>query len=165
MKRIMSTYLRSSTYGTFTPIFLFGAILAATFGCGDSERASVVDARSLLERYQEDRRRHDPLHFSEVEIGKFAVTQRREPAIFYIRFHLFGVVPDDRLDRFKSRMETYGERVRAEVRTTTQKCELKKLNDPSLKWLKSELISSINRVVGDPMLRDVVFSEFSLERT
>lgn len=161
----MNRYLRSSTGAAFTLGLLFAASLAASSGCGDSEGASVMDARSLLERYQRDRRRHDPLHFSEVEIGEFAVTQSQGPAIIYIRFHLFGVVPDSQLDAFRNRMETYGERVRAEVRATTQKCELKELHDPSLKWLKSELISSINHVVGSPMLRDVVFSDFSLERT
>lgn len=161
----MSTRLRVSTIIGIALALLLAIPLAVISGCGDAEQNSVMDARALLERYQKDRRRHDPLNFSEVEIGKFAVTQRHKPAIFYIRFHLFAVVPDNLLDEFHRHLETYSERVRAEVRATTQKCELKKLNDPSLKWLKSELISSINHVIGEPILRDVVFSEFSLERT
>lgn len=161
----MSTPLRISTIIGIALALLLAVPLAVISGCGDAEHNSVMDARALLERYQKDRRRHDPLNFSEVEIGKFAVTQRHKPSIFYIRFHLFAVVPDELLDQFNRHFGNYSERIRADVRATTQNCELKKLNDPALKWLKSELISSINQVIGEPLVRDVVFSEFSLERT
>ena len=133
-------------------------------GCGKSDSQALLDTGSLLQRYESDRRRHDPVFFSEFDLGEFTVTQRHEPSIFYIRFHLYGVVPDRLVEEVEKLMETHGERVRAMVREAAQRCDVAQLDDPSLGWLKSELITSINRSLQAPMLRDVVFSEFSFER-
>jgi len=132
-------------------------------GCGQGEADSLMDAQALLARYEEHRRRHDPLHFSEVEVGEFTVTKRHDPKIYYMRFHLFAVVPDDLVDRFHGLLQTHGERMRAEVRAATQRCDLEKFNETSMEWLKSELITSINRLVREPIVRDVAFGQFSLE--
>jgi len=92
------------------------------------------------------------------------VTQRREPSIFYIRFHLYGVVPDGLVDEFGRLLADHDKTVRATVREVSQQCDVDQLDDPSLGRLKSEMISSINRILQAPMLRDVVFGDFSFER-
>lgn len=143
---------------------LIALVIATIIGCGGSETENMLDATTLLERYERDRRRHDPLHFSEVDLGEFMVTQRREPSIFYIRFHLYAVVPDSFVGQFDQLRQTHGERIRAKVRQVTMACDIDHLNDPSLGWLKSELISSINEVTQSPIVRDVVFGDFSFER-
>jgi hypothetical protein len=143
---------------------LLSALPVLCSGCGKSEQPPVLDVGTLLARYERDRRRHDPVYFSEIDLGEFTVTQRHEPAIFYIRFHLFGVVPEELVQEAETLLVTHGERVRARVREAAQRCEADQLNDPSLGWLKSELITSINRSLQAPMLRDVVFAEFSFER-
>jgi hypothetical protein len=132
-------------------------------GCGASAD-DVLDASALLERYERDRRKHDPLHFSEVDLGEFTVTQHRDPSIYYIRFHLYAVIPDSLVDQFEELRQSHGERVKASVRESVQSCDLDHLDDPALGWLKSEMIASINQVLQAPILRDVAFSEFSLER-
>ena len=90
--------------------------------------------------------------------------QSREPAIFFIRFHLYAVVSDKELEEFAELLVTHGERIRGKIRETVQSSELDQLEDPTLGWLKSELIQWINRSVNTPILRDVVFADFSFER-
>jgi len=140
------------------------AAVASNLGCRKQEVAAVLDASQLLDRYEKDRRRHDPVHFSEVDVGEFTVTKRREPAIYYIRFRLYAIVPDNLLEEFANLRETHGERLRGQVRETVQSCDLDQLDDPSLGWLKSELIRSLNHSLESPILRDVVFADFSLEK-
>ena len=131
------------------------SVLATSLGCGERETGTVLDASALLDRYEKDRRRHDPVHFSEVDVGDFTVTKRREPAIFYIRFRLYAIVPDNLLEEFANLRETHGERLRGQVREAVQSCDIDQLDDPSLGWLKSELIRSLNRSLEAPILRDV----------
>ncbi|MHB8971808.1 MAG: hypothetical protein ACYC3X_18170 [Pirellulaceae bacterium] len=158
-------------------------VLLSAFGCGGQEPNPILDATALLERYEQVRQRHDPDHFSEVDLGEFTVTKRpqdegtqtgqqkevnlekqREPALYFIRFKLFAVVSDKELAEFEELLVTHGERIRGKIRETVQSSELQQLEDPTLGWLKSELIQWINRSVNTPILRDVVFADFSFER-
>ena len=145
-------------------MLLLTGLLCSSIGCGSSKQDAVLDASAMLERYEKDRRRHDPNHFSEVDLGEYTVSKRREPWIFYVRFHLYGVVPDGLIDEFGKRLADHDKTVRGKVSEVTQGCEVEQLNDPSLGSLKSELISSINRILQAPMLRDVVFGDFAFER-
>ena len=161
---IMNCYFRYSSYFSHILLLLFAVLMGSICGCAEPELDMVTDAGTLLERYEKDRRRHDPLHFSEVDLGEFTVTKPQKPAIFFIRFHLYAVVPDGLVDQFNEVVLTHGQRIRDKVSEATQRCEIDQLKDPSLGWLKSELITSINRIVQSPLLRDVVFADFSLER-
>lgn len=156
----MNTYFRPSTYIRIVTILMLAAVVGSSCGCSGSDEERI-DATGLL---VQDRRRHDPLHFSEMDLGQFTVTQRHNLSIFYIRFHLYAVVPDTLVEEFTERLQTHGERVRATVRETAQGCDLDQLNEPTLAWLKTELISSINREVQATVVRDVAFADFSFER-
>ena len=193
-------------------VLLLAAMPLSIVGCGGDQPTAVFDATALLERYEQDRRRHDPHAYSEVDLGEFTVTWRgkpieveqgkstvtpkqepneakqgkstdtpkqepsevkqgestdtapQEPAALIIRFHLYGVVADDHLEELTRLLETHGERVRSQVREAVQSSELTQLDDPTLGWLKAELIQSINQSLQTPILRDAVFGEFALER-
>ena len=73
-------------------------------------------------------------------------------------------MPDGLVEQFNVLLLTHLQRVRDRVMVATSRCEIDQLTDPSLGWLKSELITSINRIIQSPLLRDVVFADFSLER-
>ena len=241
-------------------VLLLTAAPLSIAGCGKEQPTAVFDATVLLERYEQDRRRHDPHAYSEVDLGEFTVTWREkpkdvgqgtstfapppvpheakpsepavapppdphkvehgasavapppvpheakpseptvapppepnkvdqgatavapppephkvdqgasaatpppEPAALLIRFHLYGVVADGHLEEFSRLLETHGERVRSQVREAVQSSQRSQLDDPTLGWLKSELIQSINQSLQAPILRDAVFGEFALER-
>jgi hypothetical protein len=144
-------------------VFAMGLICLGS-GCGVGSSDDMLDAQALLDRYQQDRRRHDPIHFSEVDLGEFYITKRYSPSIYYVRFHIYGVVPENQLDQFSEILQPHTQRVRDAVIAAVQRSELEHLDDPSLGWLKSELILTINRNLQMRMLRDVVFTDYSLER-
>jgi hypothetical protein len=134
-------------------------------GCGaKDEEPILVDARALLDRYQQERLRHDPRHFSEIELGEFFVTQRRDAALLSIRVRLVAVVSDTQLDQFQTLLQGRLERVHATIRQTIQRAGPAQLDEGSLDSLKSELIRSINGCLEKRIVQDVAFAKFSLER-
>ena len=159
----MNTYLRFFTGSSSFVLLLLAAVIGLSCGCSKTLPDPVTDAGALLERYEKDRRRHDPVHFSEIDLGEVALNRRKDNLIYYIRFRLYAVVPDGLTDQFNELLLTHGERVNSKVLESARRCSLEQLNDPSLGWLKSDLISSVNRILQTPILRDVVFSDFSLE--
>jgi hypothetical protein len=142
-----------------------GAIVCClALGCGGGETRQALDTADVLSRYERDRRRHDPLHFSEIDLGEYTVTQRHDPLMVYIRFHLYAIIPDHLLAEFEQLRHTHNERIRSCIREVAQRSEPDQLSDPSLSWLKAELTSGISRSLQAPILRDVVFAEFSSQR-
>jgi flagellar basal body-associated protein FliL len=61
-------------------------------------------------------------------------------------------------------VEPYAQRVRDAVISAVQRSDLDQLRDPSLGWLKAELLATINQSLQMRILRDIVFTEFSFER-
>jgi hypothetical protein len=212
-----------SRYGL--SVLMAAAWLPWVAGCGGEQATAVFDAAALLERIEQDRRRHDPHAYSELDLGEFTITwrggtaaspetdgrhanaeeehapkdaskdshaqqaehaQQTEPAqetphapptsdqqpatsnlpppTLIIRFHLYAVVSDNQLEECRVLLETHGERVRSQVRETVQGSAQTQLEDPALGWLKSDLIQSINQSLQAPILRDVAFAEFALDR-
>ncbi len=133
-------------------------------GCGDSQPTEILDAQSLLNRYELDRRRHDPTNFREVDLGQFYVSLRDDRCNYQVRFHMFGVLPDDQLSRFEQTIEPYSQRVRDAVIRTVQGSAPDQLRAPSLQWLKGQLLDAVNQCLRTRILRDVVFTEFSFEQ-
>ncbi len=158
-------------------------------GCGGERATAVIDAAALLERMEQDRRRHDPHAYSELDLGEYTITWRGgeptkqdvdppgtrttgnlvpatvlTPVSLIIRFHLYAVVSDNRLEECRSLLTTHGERVRSQVRQTVQGSDRGHLEESALGSLKSELIESINQSLQAPILRDVAFAEFALDR-
>ncbi len=154
-------------YGTWawSVWFIVACLSVVVAGCGaDNSTDVLVDARTLLDKYQQDRVRNDSRHFSEIDLGEYFVTQLRKNATYYIRFQLYAVVPDKDLDLLNKTLETRTERVHAAVRRTVQSAGPDQLLEPTLDWLKSELINDINKALGRRLVRDVAFDRFSFEQ-
>ncbi len=149
-------------FGLGTAVVLMFTVVSG--GCSGDATTTSLDTGSLLDQYERDRRRHDPIAFSEVDLGEFTVSQRHEPHIFFIRFHLYGVIPDEKRDDFVESLSAHGERIRATVREIAQRTDLEQLSDPSLGAVKADMILAINRILPARLLRDVVFAEYSFER-
>jgi hypothetical protein len=159
------------------------ALLPALIGCSGKPAMTVFDASAVLAGIEQDRRRHDPHAYSEVDLGEFAVTWRQKPdetdraesreaaeqylATLIIRFHLYAVVPDHQVEECKKLLEASAERVRSKVREVVQGSDFgeKRRKDPTLNQLKSDLIQAINQSLQAPILRDVAFGEFGVDRS
>lgn len=145
-------------------VVLAAMVCGTGLGCGGAATAPVPEMSVMLDRYERDRRRHDPVHFSEVDLGQYIATRRNEPTMVYVRFHAYAVVPNHLLGEFDELLQTHSKRIQSRIREVAQKVDDEPLADPSLSWFKSELTSEINRELCVPIVRDVAFATFSVER-
>lgn len=148
---------------------LFGAALTSgMIGCGSAPApAAALSPAELLDILDDDLKRNDPQHFVEVELGKFKVSHnvRATDKAVMVKFHLFAVLPESRSEDFQRATAKFDKRIRDSVISIIQQSETERLTDAGLSSLKGEIIASINRLTRTRVLKDVVFSDFSLDRT
>ena len=134
-------------------------------GCGQEVSSDLSDPQELLARYDHDRRRHDPRQFVEVELGEYFVTRRQpDNNIYTIRCKLFAVVPRDKQPELEEALTTRRTAMRDAILGTIRSTEFEHLTEPTLSWVKSEMIPIVNRSLKTRVLRDIVFADYSFER-
>lgn len=143
-----------------------GSLCASLTGCGKSDDPTKIgDPGKLLEDYDRSRRKHDPIRFEEVDLGEYFTTKYIEgQGTYTVRFHLYAVVDRAQKQELLDAIAAREKRMRDIVLTTVGKTELEYYREPTLGWLRSELIAAVNRSLHTRVVRDVVFSEFSFER-
>ncbi len=147
---------------------LLGSLCASLVGCGGSESQAeqIDDPGKLLESYDRSRRRHDPIRFEEVDLGKFFTTKYvKDQGTYTVSFHLYAIVDKKHRQELVDSKAKREKRMRDAIFTTLAKTELEYFREPTLGWIRSELMTSINRSLQSRVIRDVVFGEFSFERT
>jgi flagellar basal body-associated protein FliL len=99
----------------------------------------------------------------EADLGDFSVTifQPASNTTLRIDFHLFGAIRVDDEGEFKSRMEEHKHRFRDQVLVTIRSSDVADLADPGLGLIKRKILAKTNETLGKPLLRSVIFSEFS----
>jgi hypothetical protein len=125
----------------------------------------VNEYEELLTMITSKDKKHDPRHFKEIELGVFKVTH---PGIdgetfLIVRFHIFGVLPEQDQLAFDRALEGRQQRMRDAVLSVMQKARVEHLLDPSLDYVKADLIAAVNRVLEASLVRDIAFSNFSIE--
>jgi hypothetical protein len=142
---------------------LFASLLAA--GCGTKERTvAELDASELLALLQDQQL--DPRNYVERDLGRFRVTHPLggDEGQMHVQFQLVAIVPPARQDRLASVLPHVEKRMRDAVISLVQRTETEYLTDPSLEYFKAEVVTAINRVLQEPILVDVAFSDFSMDR-
>lgn len=101
----------------------------------------------------------------EVDLGEFSVTAYHptSDATLRIDFHLYGTIANDNEveDEFMELVEGNRHRFRDQVLSTIRSAEMTDLTDPTLGLVKRKILEKINRTLGRPLLRAVIFSDFS----
>jgi flagellar FliL protein len=103
----------------------------------------------------------DELH--EVELGIYNIT-RYNPATgttLAIDFELYGTVLASDLNEFEHEFEKSKARFREQVTMTLHGAESADLTDAGLGLLKRQILEKTNRAIGQPLLKEVLFSKFS----
>lgn len=100
---------------------------------------------------------------AEVDLGEFSVTayQPVSNTTLRIDFHLYGTVAAEDESEFLKRMQDNLHRFREQVIVTVRSAELTDLTDAGLGLLKRRIQEKANQTLGKPLLRAVVFSDFS----
>ncbi len=99
----------------------------------------------------------------EVELGKFNLMVH-EPAsniTLRINFHLVGTVEDGDSEDFSHLLEKNQHRLRDQIIFEIRNAQLSDLTDSGLGLIKRRILAKSNDLLGQPLLQNVVFSEFS----
>ena len=100
---------------------------------------------------------------NEVELGTFNVTHFNPTAnaTLSIDFELFGAVLASDEKEFHTLFEKNKVRVREQIIMTLHAADAKDLSDAGLGLLKRQILEKTNRALGQPLLKEVLFSKFN----
>ena len=100
---------------------------------------------------------------AEVELGKFNVIVHEPSSQVTLRvnFHLIGTVPEEEHTEFEHLLEKHQHRLRDNTIFEIRNCKIEDLTDPGLALLKRRILAKSNDLLGKPLLKSVVFSDFS----
>jgi flagellar FliL protein len=104
---------------------------------------------------------HHDLH--EVELGAFNVT-RFNPATnttLAIDFEVYGTVLAEDAHDFEHHFEKSNARIREQITMTMHGAASADLTDAGLGLIKRQILEKTNRALGEPMLKEVLFSKFN----
>jgi flagellar FliL protein len=99
----------------------------------------------------------------EVELGTYNVT-RFNPATnttLAIDFELYGTVLAENVTDFEHHFENSKARIREQVTMTLHGAESANLTDAGLGLIKRQILEKTNRALGEPLLKEVLFSKFN----
>jgi len=123
--------------------------------------ASGQSADTQDEHGKEAKRQEKNL--KEVDLGTYNIT-RYNPTTnttLAIDFELFGTVQEEDAAQFQHHFESSNARIKEQITLTMHSAESADLTDAGLGLLKRQLLEKTNRALGEPMLKEVLFSKFN----
>jgi len=104
-----------------------------------------------------------PLDQVEVDLEQFSVSafQPISNTTLRIDFHLYGIVRAEDEVEFHARLEESRHRLREQILVIMRAADLTDLTDAGLGLIKRRILEKTNDTLGKPLLRGVVFSDFS----
>jgi flagellar basal body-associated protein FliL len=106
---------------------------------------------------------HDAHNVSEVELGTYNIT-RFNPTTnttLAIDFELYGVVLAADAAEFPHHFEKSKARIREQVTMSLHSASSADLTDAGLGLIKRRILEKTNRALGQPMIKEVLFSKFN----
>jgi hypothetical protein len=99
----------------------------------------------------------------EVDLGKFTITNHRLPTetTFRTDFHLYGTVGEEEKEEFAELFARNEHRFRDQVIVEIRNCEVSDLEAPGLDLIKRRFLEKSNALLGKPLLRSVIFADYT----
>jgi flagellar FliL protein len=99
----------------------------------------------------------------EVDLGEYSVTvsQPNGASSLRVDFHLYGTVAEEEEEHTKHQIERNINRFRDQVLYEIRNSTPSDLADPGLALIKRRILEKSNALFGKPVLKAVVFSQFS----
>jgi flagellar FliL protein len=99
----------------------------------------------------------------EVDLGEYSVTvtQPNGASALRVDFHLFGTAPEKETEHVKTLVERHINRFRDLVLFEIRNSSPNDLADPGLALIKRRILEKSNTLFGSPLLKSIVFSQFS----
>src|SRR5208283_2271910 len=97
----------------------------------------------------------------EVDLKEFSVTiyQPASNSTLRIDFHLHGIVDKDKKKEFDHLFELNQNRFREQVMVAVRSAEMADLTDPSLGLIKRTILDKAHKVLGQPLLQEVIIAD------
>lgn len=98
----------------------------------------------------------------EVDLQEFSVTsfQPVSNTTWRVRFHLYGIVSERELLAFTQAYEKNQNRIRDQILEIVRSSDVSDFADAALGLIKRKISAKVNELLGQPLLRGVVFSDF-----
>ncbi len=133
--------------------------------CGTKATNPVaLEARELLDLLDGQHERLDLNKYAEVEIGSFKMmlAPQEDDQPLRVSFRLVAIVPESQKASFETELPKYEKRIRDAAIALVGRTDHEQLAEPSLHYLKGEMVTTINRILQKRLVRDTAFSSFSL---
>lgn len=98
----------------------------------------------------------------EIDLGEYSVTAASSAgnSMLQITFHLYGTVATVDETEFEELKKENEHRFREQVLVVVRGAKISDLTDAGLGLLKRNILEKTNKVLGRPILRSVIFSDF-----
>lgn len=100
----------------------------------------------------------------EMDLGDpFGITAYRplSESTMRVDFHLYATIRAADQSEFEELRKKNENRFREQVNVTIRSSDESELTDPSLGLLKRKILEKTNNILGKPMVRSIIFSDFS----
>jgi flagellar FliL protein len=163
--------------GILSAIVVVQCFLAYLYLPGGGE--STANASSKTEHAADEPAHHGPTKTeqSEVDLGAFSLTvfNPNSNNNLLVDFHLFGTVVGETADphaekdehaettdaaKLEKLLKGHRHRFRDQVIATVRNSQITDLADPGLGLLKRQILTKTNNLLGEPLLKEVIFSDF-----
>lgn len=140
-------------------------LLVAGGGCGpEVPDSALLDPLHLIENFEPHPVRHHPTRLAEIQLGTFSI--RRPSAdlaeVVSIDFTASAVVPKRFLDNLTKVFEERKGRIADEINRIVKAASFEELNQVEMVYLKSELKPAVAKLLKTEEVRDIVFSDYSV---
>ena len=125
--------------------------------------AEASDEHGKDEHGKEEKGHKHDTNLKEVDLGSYNIT-RYNPTTkttLAIDFELFGTVLAEDATEFEHHFESSNARIKEQITLTMHSAESGDLTDAGLGLIKRQLLEKTNRALGEPMLKEVLFSRFN----
>ncbi|NUQ61005.1 MAG: hypothetical protein HUU20_00845 [Pirellulales bacterium] len=125
--------------------------------------AAAAEPKKEAASHETEESEGEPTEQLEVDLEEFTVTafQPASNTTLRIDFHLYGTVATKDQAEFQHEMEKNVHRFREQVIVIVRSAELTDLTDAGLGLIKRKILEKTNRILGKPLLKSVIVSDFS----
>lgn len=105
----------------------------------------------------------DPQDQIEVDLDEFQITTQSATSSTTMRveFHLYGVIKASDKEDFERLMKACQHRLRDQILRIVRSARPQDLSDAGLGLIKRQILEKTNALLGKPLLREVIVSDFS----
>ncbi|MBN1909985.1 MAG: flagellar basal body-associated FliL family protein [Pirellulales bacterium] len=99
----------------------------------------------------------------EIDLGEYSVNAYQPISSTTIRIdcHLYAMINEENSEEFITLKNENDARFREQINTILRAANISELTDPGLGLIKRRILEKTNRTLGKPLVRGVIFSDFS----